>query len=189
MNAALRSILAVNAFLCVTISLHAESPFVREWTQLQQQRDKNLQAAEDPIRRNYRLGVEALLRRAAQANDLEAVGVLRKELDTLGGAPPLTTAAEPGAATGAEAFAKRLIGTKWSYFGKETITFLADGKIEWSTGKQIWPWKVQSVGRRMIEGENMAKSAKFTITFDHDFKTGTIEGDGPVRKLRLIEGE
>ena len=68
----------------------------------------------------------------------------------------------------AEALTKRLIGTKWVWFGGETITFLADGKAEWSTGKQIWPWKVTSVGLRVIEGMNMARTTKFTITFEHD---------------------
>jgi hypothetical protein len=175
--------------LAFSAYLHAESPFVREWTQLQQQRDKALEAADAPIRRSYRQGVETLLRRATQANDLEAVGVLRKELETLGGPEPLGGATETTAtASAADEFAKRLIGTKWVYFGKETLTLLADGKAEWSTGKQIWPWKVSSVGRRIIEGENMAKGAKFTITFDHDLKTGTIEGEGPVRKTHLVEG-
>lgn len=169
--------------------LHAESPFVRELTQLQQQRDRELAAAEDLVRRNYRQGIETLLRRATEANDLEAVSMLRTELQKLGGVDLSRQATPTQASSGAEALASRLIGTKWVWFGGETITFLADGKAEWSTGKQIWPWKVTSVGLRVIEGVNMAKSAKFTITFEHDLQTGTIkEGATAVRRTHIIPG-
>jgi hypothetical protein len=182
----LRCVTAAMFVFSASVSLHAESPFIRELTQLQQQRDKALQSATEPIQRSYRQGLEALARRATQAGDLEAAELLRKELEKLGGPEAAESLASPTVSAGADAIAKHLIGTKWTYFGKETLTFLADGKAEWSTGKQIWPWKVVSVGRRTIEVVNMAKGVKFTIAFEHDFKTGNIEGDGGPRKAYLV---
>jgi hypothetical protein len=166
----------------------AESPFIREMTQLQQQRDRALAAAGDPIQRSYRTNLEALLRRASQANDLQAVGVLRAELEKAGGAAPGVAAqpSQPANAAAVDVLTSRLVNTKWVWFGKETLTLLPDGKAEWSTGKQIWPWKVTSVGRRTIEGVAMSKNIKFTMTFEHDLKTGVIESEGHQRATHLI---
>src|SRR4051812_21608509 len=175
--------------LALTGLARAESPFVREMTQLQQQRDTALAAAEDPIRRNYRTGLEALLRRATQASDLQAVALLRVELEKAGGTPAVA-ASQPGqpvSGAAADILTNRLVNTKWVWFGKETLTLLPDGKAEWSTGKQIWPWKVTSAGRRAIEGVNMARNQKFTITFEHDLKTGVIESDGHKRATQLLK--
>jgi hypothetical protein len=178
----------ISLTVLLTARLHAESPFVREMTLLQQHRDRDLAAAEDPIRRSYRQGIEELLRRATEAHDLEAVSMLRTELQKLGGGDLPRQATPTQTPSGAEALASRLVGTKWVWFGGETITFLADGKAEWSTGKQIWPWKVTSIGLRVIEGVNMAKGAKFTITFEHDLQTGTIKDYFSTRKTHIVPG-
>jgi hypothetical protein len=170
-------------FILVAMAAHAnaESPFVREMTQLQQQRDAALG--------NYRTGLEALLRRASQANDLQAVGLLRAELEKAGGpaAAAVAPSSQPANAAAVDVLTSRLVNTKWVWFGRETLTLLPDGKAEWSTGKQIWPWKVTSVGRRTIEGVNMARNNKFTITFEHDLKTGVIESEGHKRATQLAK--
>ena len=182
-------ILIITAAILATaiIPLHAEPPLERDLKQLQEQREKALAAAAEPVNRRYLAALEALQRRATQTNDLETAIKIKEELQKLGAAAP---AANDTSGVTVESLTNRLIGTKWIWFGKETLTLLADGKAQWSSGRDPWPWKVTSAGRRVIEGENVVKKNKFTITFDRDLKTGTIAGqDGNPRQTRNITNE
>ena len=172
------------AMLSVPCRAQAQTDSARELKRLQEERDKAVAVAMEPIKRRYLSSLEPLLRRATQANDLDTAIKIREEIQKSGAAGQ--GVAESGAAA---AFAAKLIGTKWIYFGKETITFMEDGKAQWSSGRDPWPWKVTSGGRRVVEGENMAKKAKFTMTFSADLKTGTVEGDGNKREIRNITSE
>ena len=179
-------ILAIVILTVTAPFLFADSQFGTELKQLQDQREKALAAATEPVNRRHQAALESLLRRATQANDLDAALKIKEELQKLGSAAP-----PPGSVSGVtvESLTNRLIGTKWTYFDKETLTLLADGKAQWSSGRDPWPWKVAKAGSRVIEGMNVAKQKKFTITFDHDLKTGTIDGDGGARQTRNITGE
>ena len=163
-----------------------ETPLERELVQLQAQHTKALAAAAEPVNRRQIALLESLQRKATQANDLETAVKIKQELAKLAAAAP---AANPTLVQGAENLANRLVGQKWVWFSKETLTFQADGKAVWSSGRDPWPWKVENVGRRVISGENMAKGKKFTITFDKDLKTGVIEGEDGQRTTRNVTGE
>ena len=87
-----------------------------------------------------------------------------------------------------EDLTKRLIGTKWNWYGEETITFLAGGKARWNRNKnsQIWPWKVTSVEPPVIEGEHVQQGRKFTMTLDGNLETGTIAESNGVRPREAL---
>ena len=181
-----RIITSVAVLIVTATTLLAESQFDRELTQLQAQRDKAVATATEAINKRQQPALESLLRRATQANDLTAAIKVRDELQKIGAAGQM-----PNDVSGVsiESVTKRLVGTKWIWFDRETITFLADGKAQWKDNQTYWPWKVTSAGRRIIEGENANRATKFTITFDRDLKTGTITGDGGSRQTRNITTE
>lgn len=167
--------------LAITLSapsLFAESPLDKEFIQLQEQHEKALQAAVEPVNRRHQAALESLLRRATQAGDLQTANKISEQLKKL----EVTLSDAPTA----EALTAYLVGTKWTWFGNETITFLADGKARWKDSPDLWPWKISSAGRRVIASENVPKARKFTITFDRDMKTGLIEGDTAPRKTQIV---
>jgi hypothetical protein len=168
--------LFTSILLSVVSSAFAQSQLGREFTQLKEQQAKAVAAALEPVNRRYQTALEMLMRRATQANDLQTANLINDELKKLGA----SSGSAPGdkSSVSADSFEKRLIGTTWNYFGAETITFLEGGKAKWKESPILWPWKVKNSGLRVIEGENLNKKAKWTITFDRDLKTGTIEGDG-----------
>lgn len=176
-----KSLLSIILFGVVSTSFAQLS---REFTQLQEQHAKAAAAALEPVNRRYQSALETLLRRATQANDLQTANAVNDELKKLG--VPTTGPAGQKPTASADSFEKRLIGTKWIWFGAETITFLADGKAKWKESPVLWPWKVKNAGLRTIEGENMNKKVKWTVTFDRDLKTGTVEGDGE-RTIHRLE--
>lgn len=168
------------AVLVTAAPAFGQSELDREFTQLREQHTKTLAAAVEPVNRRYQSALETLLRRATQANDLPTANRVNEELKKLGVATPAS-----GEAT-VEGLTKRLIGTKWVWFGTETLTFLRDGKAQWKDSPAQWPWKVTSAAKRIVEGEHGGTGNKFTITFDRGLKTGTIEGAGRTRPTQLI---
>ncbi len=176
--------LIIAVLLAAVSAAFAQTQLGRDFVQLQEQQAKAVAAALEPVNRRYQAALEALLRRATQAGDLQTANLVNDELKKLGVAPASVTV--PKAPLPADSFEKRLIGTKWYWFGEETITFMEDGKAKWKESPVLWPWKVKNGGLRIIEGENMNNRAKWTITFDRDLKTGSIVGDGK-RVVRRIE--
>ena len=71
---------AIAAFASFAASLHAESPFLREFNQLQEQRDKAITAAIEPVNRRYQASLEQLMRKATQANDLDTANRIKRAL-------------------------------------------------------------------------------------------------------------
>ena len=69
-------LLAVSA----TCILRAETPTEREFKLLQDQRNKAIAAADEPINRRYQAALEQLLRRATQSNDLETALKIKQEM-------------------------------------------------------------------------------------------------------------
>ncbi len=162
----------------------AQTTTARDFTQLKEQQAKAVAAALEPVNRRYQVALEAILRRATQANDLATANSVNDELKSIGAASGVAVPAK--GIVSAEGLEKRLIGTKWFWFGNETIVFMADGKAQWKETQGLWPWKVKNNGLRVIEGENLNNKSKWTITFDRDLKTGTLTGDGS-RVIRRIE--
>jgi hypothetical protein len=77
-NSLLTSIAA--ALVATSVPILAASPIEQEFKQLQQQRDKAIADATDPINRRYQVALEQLLRKATQANDLDAALKIRQFL-------------------------------------------------------------------------------------------------------------
>lgn len=179
-------ITTITALAVSCSSLLGATQIESELTQLQAQHAKALAAAAEPINRRQIAALEMLQRKAMQANDLETATKIKAEVAKLAAGTP---GANPTLTQGAESLANRLVGTKWVWFSKETLTFQADGKAIWSSGRDPWPWKITNVGNRVIAGENMAKNKKFSITFDRDLKTGTISGEDGERATRNITNE
>jgi hypothetical protein len=171
----------ITALITLVISaqpLLAQSELDREFTQLQEQHEKALAAVTEPVNRRHQAALESLLRRATQARDLETANKINEQLKKLG-----ITLSDPPTVESLTAF---LVGTKWIWFGSETLTFLPDGKARWKDSPDLWPWKVTSATRRIVASENVPKGRKFTITFDRDMKTGIIEGDTATRKTQIL---
>jgi hypothetical protein len=177
----LHSILTLLALAFTSPGSHAQSDLDREFTQLQEQHEKALAAAAEPVNRRHQIALESLLRRATQARDLQTANKVNAQLSKLA-----VTLAHPFTVESLTAF---LVGTKWTWFGNETLTFLPDGKAKWKDGEDLWPWKVTSGSRRVIASEHGLKGRKFTITFDREMKTGIIEGDMATRKTEILTAE
>ena len=152
------------------------APLRRELEELKKDQEKAVAAALNPVNRRYQASLEALLRQAMEANDLHTANLVNAELKKLGVAVGNVPAFKSPVT--AENFEKRLIGTQWIYFGKETITFLEGGKAQWKDSPVLWSWSVKNAGSRVIEGENPNKNTKWKITFDRELQTGRLEGDG-----------
>lgn len=63
--------------------LQAQTDAAREFEQVQQQRDKAIAAAIEPINRRYQQSLEQLLRRATQSNDLDTAVKIKAALASL----------------------------------------------------------------------------------------------------------
>jgi hypothetical protein len=161
-----------------------------------------------PASRKYFADLEALQKRITVTGDIEQALVVKAEKERFAAQfatsvpkpaatsapvakPPPVVAAKDAPIASAEDLINRLIGTKWIWFNRETITFLADGKAKWKLSDDPWPWKVTSFSRRVIEGENMRRGNKFIMTLDRGLKTGTIveTNGGAPRKTRDITNE
>lgn len=77
-----RAVCAVILLSTASLTL-AESPFVGELETLKSQRDKAIATATDPINRRYQEALEAMLRKATQASDLDAAIVIKVEIASL----------------------------------------------------------------------------------------------------------
>ncbi|OYV06650.1 MAG: hypothetical protein CFE26_05125, partial [Verrucomicrobiales bacterium VVV1] len=67
----------------ISQTMFAQSQLDREFTQLQEQKEKALAAAVEPVNRRYQAALEALLRRATQAGDLPTANKVDTELKSL----------------------------------------------------------------------------------------------------------
>lgn len=160
----------------------AQTDSARELKRLQDERDKGMAAAVEPVKRRYLSALEPLLRRATQMNDLETAIKIREEMQKLGAVA--AAAGQQGVAPAS--FQSRLVNTKWVYWGSETLTFLPGGKARWSEGRDLWTWKVVDAEQRIVEGLHPIKQKTFTMTFEPDLMSGSIQGEGGSRQTRNI---
>ena len=65
-----------------TSRLFAESPMERELKLLQEQRDKAIASASEPINRKFQASLEQLLHRAMQTNDLDGALKIKQQMGT-----------------------------------------------------------------------------------------------------------
>ena len=161
-----------------------QSPLEKEFAQLQEQHEKALLAGAEAVNRRHLAALESLLSRARQSGDTQATNRISAELQRLRFAIQVTSEPANLTADGLTAF---LVGTKWAWFGEETLTFLADGKVMWSHDQTTWPWNVANAKNLVIAARNTKLERNFTITFDRNLQTGTIEGDNATRKTQLIK--
>lgn len=70
-------------FTAFPLTLLAQTDAARELARLQEQRGEALAAAAEPINRRYQQGLEQLLRRATQANDLETAMKIKAAIASL----------------------------------------------------------------------------------------------------------
>ena len=135
-------------FVLTVSSAFAESPFLRELAQLTAQRDQALSAAAEPINRRYKEGLEALGRRATQANDLDAAIKIREAMGQIPAAqspmaPPLAPATTPvpgKVLITKHALEKALEGTNWktdSNSWLQNFSFNKKGQIIINKGRSV----------------------------------------------------
>lgn len=118
-------LLAAILFQC---SAFAESQFDRDLKQLQDQHDKAVAAATEPLHRRYKEGLDKLLRYATQANDLDAAVKIKAEMVKLG----FAATAEAGAPA-IPNFTEKLLKQAWTWTshpgGRDRLEFGRDGSV------------------------------------------------------------
>lgn len=132
--------------------LAAEEPqYERDLKTLIEQRDKAVAAAVEPINRRYQTALEQLLRKATQANELEAALKIKAKLDSV---PSAAQPAKPKPKT-AEELKEYLDGTTWIIAhgspdakGSQTVTFNRNGTVKHSEGPK---GELQFLGPRSIK--------------------------------------
>ena len=125
------------ALLCITPAIFA-GDFDRQLAELAAQRDKAIADASQPILVRYRAALDALLKKAMQANDLDAAVKIKAAIG--GGPAPAAVASVPAAsggpaAAGAAGALSRFVG-KW-HRGGSTIEFLNTGSFSEGVGIHV----------------------------------------------------
>ena len=163
----------ISVFLMITASVLAESPFERELSQLGAQREREIGVAMEPINRRYKESLELLLRRATQANDLDAALKIRETIATVGSTVPV--ASSPPTATSSGSTSKVELTKR----GLESRL----DKTTWATDSNNWLRKMVIEDGKVIHNPNdkgQGRSAKFhavdgaTIVYQWDGKPCTI---------------
>jgi hypothetical protein len=136
----LRLFLTIVAVSFALPSLRAATDAARELDQLNTERDKALTAAAEPINRRYQTALEALLRRATLANDLETAIRIKQALEKVSAKPPAAPTGTKAELVGAWNFANHNDGvTGVCEFKSDNSFFFADRKRgEWEIkSKQV----------------------------------------------------
>lgn len=144
----LRSILMIGALALLAGPLLAESTFEREMNLLKDQHAKAMAAATEPLLQRYKTSLEQLLKRATQANDLDAAIKIREQIAALAAdaAAPTDTGKQKNTVEGLQ---RLLLSGEWSWASKKSeiesapvkITFTKDGKML-MLGKPMGSYKV-----------------------------------------------
>ena len=138
---------------------------------LQMAPDEAVAKANAPIDKKFRESLEALMKRATQAGDLEAANAIKAKIEEL----------RPKAAMGLE-------GSTWAAKGRNTVLrFKKGGKLieEWSGGPTESSWKRVSNLELLIKSKNTGKEFKFTLNEAGD--EIKREEDGLTWKLQPVE--
>lgn len=150
------------AFLiAVTGSTFAESDSAQEFKRLDEEHQKAITAAIEPINRRYQESLEQLLRKATQANDLDTAVRIKEVIGTLAQSAPSRNKSS-------DAVSSSILG-EW-YWGepKNWMLFYPNGKSSMA-GKQH-QWEVLSDGTVIVKNPSGEKA---TLHFDAAFKTFT----------------
>ena len=136
-NMKLTTLVAVLA-LGSACSAFAQSQYERELNQLNQERDKALLTATEPVYRRYRVSLEQLLRKATQANDLDAAVKIKAQFSAI---PATAQLGKPKPKT-ADELKDFLHGTTWNIANGSpdakpsyTYTFSKSGTVKHSNGQ------------------------------------------------------
>ena len=145
--------------------LSGQTAFETELSLLQQRRDKALAAAVDPIDRRYEIALEALLKKATQAGDLDAALKLREMLKEVTPAAPVQETAE-----------QLLKKGEWTWFSGAkphgTIKFLDDNKMKKTEGLYfLGSWKM--TGLRKFEIHDVSGN-HWTFEFNMETKEAKV---------------
>lgn len=153
----MKHILKLVLLLAAASNLHADGPLEREFNQLNDERDKAIAAATDPIERKYLTSLEQLLRRATQANDLQTALKAREAMAL----SPITDAPS-------------IKGTKWTWItvlNTSKIVFNPDGKFlneQWPNFNGRW---AQNGNKVQLRYEIQGKNTIIDLNFDKFKKT------------------
>jgi hypothetical protein len=157
----------------------AASDLEREYEKLTLDREKAFTAAAEPIDRRYKAGLEALLRRAAQSNDQEAVLRIKQAL-----------AALAAKAANTEEVAQR---AQSEFVGIWTFQNLSDGQRGtfelqsngsfYAKGKQLGEWNTK--GKQLVLVH--ANRGGHTDRFDLPVRLGKLEGKNTMGHNVILE--
>jgi hypothetical protein len=178
------TIIATASFAILLLASAAgQTDTARELKQLQDQRDKAISTAAEPINRRYAASLEQLLRRAIQTSDLDTANKIRAELQKLG-----VTASAVGAGSGSvlgqtdeakrNALRTHLRDSKWKLSGGKSFELRADGSTTASWHGRKGSWKVTGPNTAEISITNSGAQRK--VTFDDDATTATFGNEGDV---------
>jgi len=143
------------AFAYVVVSLMsvsdlaAESAFERDLKLLKEQREKAIAAATDPVERQYKAGLEQLLKKATAGNDLDTAVKIKEILDAMT-SPPVSSSE----AAQMTSLRRLLTSGPWNWWNTNRdftgapncqVKFLRNGKCE-TIPKLTWvnTWEVAS---------------------------------------------
>jgi hypothetical protein len=124
-------IIASSLILLVT-AVRAESPSERDLKQLKEQYDKTIAVTIEPHSKRYKASLEQLLKRATQANELDAAIKIREQLATL--SEPVATSSK----LTKQQLQRKLSDTTWigqNAAGSIKIHFLPEGGVVNLAGK------------------------------------------------------
>lgn len=141
---------------------------------LQLARDEAVAKATAPIDKKFRESLEALMKRATQAGDLEAANAIKAKIEEL-----RPKAVDAG-----------LDGTTWVAKGRNTVIhFKKGGKMieEWSGGPSENSWKRVSPTEVKVTSKSTGKEFKFTLNEAGD-EIKRVE-DGVTWKLQPPEAK
>ena len=175
--------LALLTFVTATSALHAETSFERELKQLQEQRDKAIASAAEPINRRYQTSLEQLLRHTTQANDLETAVKIKAELQNLQATVSASSTASPTASKA------EYVDTEWTWGdptkkdSQHTVKFLRSAK---ATGPYGETWTYKAITLNTIEiSQNDKQTWKITFDFTNrrlDATDGTQHRTGEYKR-------
>jgi hypothetical protein len=128
--------------LAFSVRLHAQS-YDGDFSRLREQQRKAVQAALEPVNRQYAAALDQLLRKAMQAGDLATATKVKEELTRVA---PTTAAGAVVPLGDVPESATALIG-KWKAHTEDGWSdiedFKADGTVSQSTHRKNGTWQVQ----------------------------------------------
>ena len=118
----------IAATLLLTHPLRAATEAEREFDRLTQERDKALASAAEPINRRYQSALDALLKKATQANDLETALKIKQTIERLAAQLPDSGSRANAELLGAWRVQNLADGAKGTYDINTDNTFKMNGR-------------------------------------------------------------